>query len=306
MVLVAVGSLKGAPGVTSASLALAAVWPRPVVLLEADPAGGDLVYRCRAGDAGTSVDAGGVLKLAVRLRQHGADPESVVAQAQSLACGVDLVQGVVRESQARGVGDLWESIAAAAAVSRVDVVADVGRLSVDSQVLPVTRSASWLVPVATASMESLIHLGAGVMDVLSAVDPRRTGIPRVAPLLVGPDAHAQRDCADLDDLLDRYGVGHARCAPLPWDAKTLQRLHAGESAAGRYGRSLLLRAAARFAASITETTENAEPPEHGGRQDRTAATRGRQPGPLQTRRILTRPPRTGRRRGGRRGSGVDR
>ena len=49
MALIAVAADKGAPGVTTTALALAAVWPRPVLLAECDPAGGDLVYRLPAG-----------------------------------------------------------------------------------------------------------------------------------------------------------------------------------------------------------------------------------------------------------------
>jgi len=40
--LIAVAADKGAPGVTTACIALAAVWPRQVLLAECDPAGGDL------------------------------------------------------------------------------------------------------------------------------------------------------------------------------------------------------------------------------------------------------------------------
>ena len=45
MALIAIASDKGAPGVTTSALALAAVWPRPVLLAECDPSGGDLAYR---------------------------------------------------------------------------------------------------------------------------------------------------------------------------------------------------------------------------------------------------------------------
>jgi hypothetical protein len=45
-VLIATVSAKGSPGVTTLALGLAARWPRPeAVLVEADPAGGDLVTR---------------------------------------------------------------------------------------------------------------------------------------------------------------------------------------------------------------------------------------------------------------------
>ncbi|HSS91257.1 MAG TPA: hypothetical protein VLL69_18210, partial [Streptosporangiaceae bacterium] len=74
MALVAVASDKGAPGVTTASVVLAAVWPRPVLLAECDPAGGDLRYRFRAADGGGLDPGRGLLSLAVAARR-GLRPE---------------------------------------------------------------------------------------------------------------------------------------------------------------------------------------------------------------------------------------
>ena len=53
--LIAVAADKGAPGVTTTAVALAAVWPRPVLLAECDPAGGDIVYRL-PGEGGDRLD----------------------------------------------------------------------------------------------------------------------------------------------------------------------------------------------------------------------------------------------------------
>ena len=69
MALIAIASDKGAPGVTTAALALAAVWPRPVLLAECDPAGGDLVYRFPALGGGHLDPRRGVLSLAVVARR---------------------------------------------------------------------------------------------------------------------------------------------------------------------------------------------------------------------------------------------
>ena len=44
--IVAVGADKGAPGVTTAALALGMVWPTDRVVLDADPSGADLPFRC--------------------------------------------------------------------------------------------------------------------------------------------------------------------------------------------------------------------------------------------------------------------
>src|SRR6266700_3629649 len=69
MALVAIAADKGAPGVTTASLALATVWPRPVLLAECDAAGGDLFYRLPAADGGRLDPQRGLLSLAVAARR---------------------------------------------------------------------------------------------------------------------------------------------------------------------------------------------------------------------------------------------
>ena len=128
--LVATGSVKGSPGVTSTALALAAVWPRPAVLLEADPAGGDLAYRCRAAHGGPvfASTEGLVHPCRGGPRRRPRSRMSLVEQAQLLACGVDLVQGVSCAGAGRGLGSLWSTIAEACTASEVDVIADLGRL----------------------------------------------------------------------------------------------------------------------------------------------------------------------------------
>ena len=40
MAVIALGSAAGSPGVTTSALGLALTWPRPVLLIEADPTGG--------------------------------------------------------------------------------------------------------------------------------------------------------------------------------------------------------------------------------------------------------------------------
>jgi cellulose biosynthesis protein BcsQ len=76
MALIAIAADKGAPGATTTALALAAVWPRPVLLAECDPAGGDLVYRLPAADGGRLDQRRGLLSLAVAARR-GLQPHQV-------------------------------------------------------------------------------------------------------------------------------------------------------------------------------------------------------------------------------------
>ena len=65
MSLVALVSAKRSPGVTTAAVALASVWPvRPALVIECDPAGGDL-----AADAGLPLEPG--LTSLAASRRHG-------------------------------------------------------------------------------------------------------------------------------------------------------------------------------------------------------------------------------------------
>jgi hypothetical protein len=256
-VLIALASVKGAPGVTSTALALAAAWPRPVVLLEADPAGGDLAYRCRAAHGGPVSANRGLLRLAAAVRGGTPGPDGVTNQSQLLACGVNLVQGVTSSAQAQGLAALWPMISQACSTAEVDVIADLGRLDRTSAVMPLAQAAEHLLPVAAASLDSVMHLTAGLNDIAGGI--AHHGTTSINPILVGPDAHAGQDCVDLDDILTRAGLPVTTTQPMPYDPKALQQLEQGERAA-RLGRTLLLRAARAVAGSlVTVAAEDGVP-----------------------------------------------
>jgi hypothetical protein len=88
MSLIVLTSLKSSPGVTTAALALGAVWPpeRRVLVAELDPAGGDLANRFRLpGEPG-------LLVLAAAARRH--DPTHRVWQCcQRLPGGLAAMPG---------------------------------------------------------------------------------------------------------------------------------------------------------------------------------------------------------------------
>lgn len=246
--LISLASVKGSPGVTSTALALAAVWPRPVVLLEADPSGGDLAYRCTTVHCGPVAANQGLLQLAAAVRGGLPGAGVVVDEAQLLACGVNLVQGVTRAGQARAFAGLWPTIASACVDAEVDVIADLGRLDRTSPVMPLAEHSTYLLTVAAATLESVMHLREDVQDLMGTL--ARAGAIPVCPVLVGPDARAGRDRADLDSLLDDAGIAARPTLSLPNDPKALARLEQGESPSGRLGRTLLMRGAKTLVASL--------------------------------------------------------
>ena len=62
MAVIALASAAGSPGVTTSALGLALTWPRPVLLIEADPTGGSAML---AGFfRGTTAHTAGLIDLA--------------------------------------------------------------------------------------------------------------------------------------------------------------------------------------------------------------------------------------------------
>lgn len=96
-VLIAIASVKGAPGVTTLAVGLAALWPEPgAVLVECDPDGGDLAARF-----GHHPDPG-LAGLAASTRT-GTGRLPVAEHVQRLAVGADVVLGPGGDSAAASV-----------------------------------------------------------------------------------------------------------------------------------------------------------------------------------------------------------
>lgn len=252
-VLIAIGSVKGSPGVTSTALALAAAWPRPVVLLETDPAGGDLAYRCNAAHGGPLAPHKGLLKLAASVRAGVTAAESVNAQAERLACGVDVIQGVTSAAQGRGIARLWPMIAAACVSVEHDVIADVGRLDRTTPVMDLVREATAVLMVTTRALGPVMQLTDGLQDLMPALaEPRAVS---VVPILVVDDSRLEQDCMDLDDLLHRAGLPTRPTRGLAYDPRALARLEDGEHVDRRLARSLLLRSVKTIVSDLLESAE---------------------------------------------------
>jgi MinD-like ATPase involved in chromosome partitioning or flagellar assembly len=158
MALIAIASDKGAPGVTTAALALAAVWPRPVLLAECDPAGGDLVYRFPAVGGGHLDPRRGVLSLAVVARR-GMQPQQVWDHVQKLHGGLDVLAGVTNAEQGAGLSLLWGPIGKAlASMPQADVIADCGRLGADGPLYDLLAEATTVVLVSKVHVADVIRL----------------------------------------------------------------------------------------------------------------------------------------------------
>jgi hypothetical protein len=236
MALIAVAADKGAPGVTTACLALTLVWPRPVLLAECDPAGGDLVYRLPAARGGQLDPGRGLLSLAVAARR-GLAPDQVLEHAQKLRGGLDVLVGVVTAEQGARLPDC-------------DVIADCGRVGADGPHYDLLAYASSVVLVTRASLEEVVRLRERVAAVTGALALRhRQGIP-VGVLVV---ADHRRFHAALTETGQALGpAGAARIlGGLAYEPRAAEAL--GGEQNGRLGRSLLLRTARDLAGRLARS-----------------------------------------------------
>lgn len=190
--LIVLGSVKGSPGVSTFSLALAARWPGAAkrVLVECDPAGGDLAARY---DLALSP---GLVSLAAARRGSGAATgaggESLWSHTQALPGGLRVLVAPPGGEQARAalasLGAGANPLVQAAGDSAV-VIVDAGRLDAGSAALGLVRAADQLLLLSRATAGDLAHLAARLDEVSGWSG--RAGL-----LLVGggyPDAEVARE-----------------------------------------------------------------------------------------------------------------
>jgi hypothetical protein len=233
--LLCLSSVKGSPGVTTTALAVAARWPASWrrVLVEADPAGGDLA--ARYGLALTP----GLASLAAAARDT-TDPELVWEHAQQLPGGLAVVAGPTRADQAHAAlaaicGADGRAGLLGGFTGRGDVVAivDCGRLDPDTPLGGVVAAADQLLLLARPHADELAHLAARATELVA-------GRARTRLLLIGagyPPNEVARE------------VGMGVLAHLPHDPRTAAAL-CGHATRHARQRARLARAATRIAAEL--------------------------------------------------------
>ncbi|GLZ31983.1 hypothetical protein Lesp02_41710 [Lentzea sp. NBRC 105346] len=223
--LVALCSLKGSPGVTTLALALAARWPGSSIVVEADPAGGDLLARFRLPESP------GLVSLAAA--RHSTDPSVLTQHSQVLPGGLRVVPAPVE-------GDQCRAALSALAFSTpwrkpgTNVVIDFGRIDANLTALPHIRTVDALLVLVRPQDDEL----ARVAVKLQAIDrwTRRPGL-----VLVG-DGYSAREVSN--------GLGVPVVGRIPRDDKGALALSGRGSSRHGPARSRLGRAAAALATHL--------------------------------------------------------
>jgi len=199
MTIIALTSVKGSPGVTSLATALAATWPgyddSPVLLIEADPAGGVLGPR-------HGLTAEPSLASYMADARRGFDPAIAAANSQEIAPRVRALIGPVDPAIAeRSLS--WGGTALAdglRARPHLPVVADVGRLDAVSPAMPLAQAADETLLIMKPSLEHAaiaVHRARAFADLGCRVSVVCVG--------TGPD--------DPGDVAHALGIGLAAVIP---------------------------------------------------------------------------------------------
>lgn len=233
---------KGSPGATTLAVLVAAAHPNRPILVEADPAGGDLTHRLFAGTGLTPPPGANLLTLAGESRR-GAQPRMLAAHAAITPVGVPLVEGLGHDDQQAGLAPLWESLTAGLVASEHDVIADLGRISSTHPGLAVAVAAQAIVIVVRALEEQLVRLPDRVRHLLTVAADDAS---RLVVVVVSPDKVAQRDQRAASMVLAAAGLSAVRVLWFPFAPKELAAFYAAKPDRRGY----LWRAAAGLAVEL--------------------------------------------------------
>nr|MCW2727847.1 hypothetical protein [Aeromicrobium sp.] len=157
MGLLAMASAKGSPGVTTASMLFAALWPRPSIMVECDPSGGDVALRMPGAD-GEPLDTNPGLLNLVAAGRRSLYADLVRQHTEQIIGGLEVITGMTTPEQAAGLGQ-WEPLGALfSELPGTDSVVDLGRIGAGTPQNAILASASAVVLVVDTVPSNVVHL----------------------------------------------------------------------------------------------------------------------------------------------------
>ncbi|WP_029429672.1 hypothetical protein [Blastococcus sp. URHD0036] len=240
--LIALCSAKGAPGVTTTGLALALSWPRPVVLAELDPAGGDVLAGYGRGE--TPADGLAEIEFAARrgdlIRHLDARLLRLDGDGQAR-----LLPGLADPAGAGHVN--WDRLASSLAGldgGTTDVLADCGRLRTEHFPTAVLERAAAVVLVTGSSLRAV----RAATHAIAELRARTGGAGLLAAVVVRPgEPYSEPEIGEA--------LGVPVIGSLPRDVKAAAVLSDGIPAGRLYSQSALMRTARTLATEVIRVVE---------------------------------------------------
>jgi hypothetical protein len=272
MATLTLASAKGAPGVTTTALALSSWWHRPLIVLEADTAGGDLAARL-----GLSEEPGLVgLAAALRRRPQDQSPKHIAIDdyVQEASTGVRLIPGPAGSHQATSAVRLLSGTPAPQLPPGTDLLVDVGRTSdlreAGGDATPDLPRSGWVtgdasdlfIWICRPQLADLAHLAA-------TLDQRGAAPAKQVVVLVGAGPYPAHEVAG--------SLGLPVLSHLPADSSGTAALWSGggriwaRSAIGRASKSLAGLIGHDISGEFDEVPENGASEDGAQRTDDTVA-----------------------------------
>ena len=267
MGLIAVASAKGSPGATTTALLFGALWPRPVIVTECDPHGGDVAARLPAVDGGVIDADRGLLSLGAAGRKM-LRPELVPEHTQLISGGLEVLVGVRMPEQSAGLAQQWGQLGPIfGGIPGYDVIADAGRLGASTPQNVMLPSATDLVMVCDAQPSNVVHLRERILALQPSLRPESTNGTRIHIAVVA-DPKRRQAVREIGEAMRRAAANVAEVYHLANDPKGAGFFAAATS--GRPDRTALVKSAlpvvARLAAEtqpffLEQTTQPVDPGE---------------------------------------------
>ena len=236
MTVIALGSVRGAPGVSTLAWSLALTWPtsRRLLLVEADPAGGVLAARLgRGSDRGWA-------SLAATGRHH-LSTAMIEGHAHEVGDGVWLLPTPPSPTRTATIlTSLGERLAAVLAEWKGDVLVDCGRTTGSEPSAPLLWGADRLLLAVCPEVDA-VQVTAAMTPELAA-----DGLRPVSLAVIGSRPYRPREVADVLRL--------PLAAAVPWDPTTAAAVWSNPHA-WRVRRSPLLRACGHLAGTLISALE---------------------------------------------------
>ena len=229
MSTVALFSAKGAPGVTTTAMLVASLWPRPALLADCDPAGGDVGLRLPAPDGRPLDLTRGMLSL-LPVARRGIEPAILFEHAQQVVGGGEVIVGVTGPEQAAAaVAAVWGTLAKAFdQLDDHDVIVDLGRLDSTSSVLALAQAADVVACVLDATVAGVFAARARLRTLLPVLASSDRLSVKVGVLVRAADRREALSATavihdEFPELIDLGHLAHDRSGARLFDGQRVSR-----------------------------------------------------------------------------------
>lgn len=243
MSIIVLCSASGSPGVSTTALGLALAWPRPTLLIEADPTGASAMLtgylRQYAPDGIPSI-----FDLAVQHRQSGVIPPVREVALEVPDTSIRLLSGIRNHTHAATVAGLWGALITqlqGLQSAGIDVIVDLGRLGLIGSPTALINAADLNLLVTRSTLPALApakHWATELSSMVGGPASLRAGL-----LIVGA-GHPYK----ADEISKQMAL--PTTTTLPLDPTTAEVFHLGQKPGRRFERSPLYRALPPAATAI--------------------------------------------------------